>query len=91
MVSNSESWAPGWEFHGARSAGCPRPGIQVVQPGDLHQLCPVADLAASFAGGFPVLFLHEQEGVSFAFARRFKQQLGVPPHTYQIALRVQLA
>jgi len=27
----------------------------------------------------------------FTFARRFKQEVGVAPHTYQIALRVQLA
>lgn len=44
--------------------GARRPGIQVDQPGDLDHLCPVADLAAGFAGGFPVLFLHEQEGVA---------------------------
>ena len=41
-----------------------RQGIQVDQPGDLDHLCPVADLAAGFAGGFPVLFLHEQEGAA---------------------------
>ena len=49
-------------FTAHHQPGARRPGIQVDQPGDLDHLCPVADLAAGFAGGFPVLFLHEQEG-----------------------------
>jgi AraC family transcriptional regulator len=72
---------------GARRAGPARGGLA---PGALRRA--TERLATSLAGNVTLAELAADAGLSpFHFARAFKQSTGVPPHRYQLRLRIDVA
>ncbi|HET6948742.1 MAG TPA: hypothetical protein VFI47_00095 [Acidimicrobiales bacterium] len=63
-VEQGELGAGVGAFAAHDQAGALGPALQVHQFGDLDDLGAVADAAAGVAGGFPVFFLYQQQGVA---------------------------